>query len=358
MKINLKSIDGQVVVVFGASSGIGRLAALEFAKKGASVCVAARGCEGLKTLVEEIEAGGGKAFYAVADAADFEQVRAVAKKTVERFGRLDTWVHAAATFIFARFEETAPEEFERLIKVNLLGQIYGAKAALPYLRETGGALIHLSSVEARRTVPFQSAYGASKHGVSGFVQALRVELEHDQIPVSVTQILIAAVNTPIYDKARNKMPFKPRPVPPIYHPQIVVNEILFAAENPAGDIIAGGAGAGVVFTERFSPRLAEWITGKIGFIGQTTDEKTPPDSFGNLFEPVSGFDTVEGHFGGEQLRSDPYTWLVTHPKVKNGLLATGGILGGFLIWRAAKKANNTSIKYAENEKSTVRKELN
>jgi NAD(P)-dependent dehydrogenase (short-subunit alcohol dehydrogenase family) len=337
MKIKLKPIGVQVVVIFGASSGIGRLAALEFAKRGAKVTVSARSEEGLKSLVAEIEADGGEAFYVVADAADFEQVKSVAKQTVEKFGRLDTWVHSAAAFIFATFEQTAPEEFERLLKVNLLGQIYGAKAAMPYLRNNGGALIHLSSVEARRAVPFQSAYGASKHGINGFLQVLRVELEHDRIPVSVTEVLIAAVNTPIYDKARNKMPFKPRPVPPIYHPQIVVNAILYASENPIARLVAGGAGVGVVLAERFSPRFAEWMANKVGFVGQTTDEKTPEDSFGNLFEPVVNFDTVEGRFSGEQLMSDPVTWLATHPAEKTALLTLGGIVGGLLAWRLTRK---------------------
>jgi NAD(P)-dependent dehydrogenase (short-subunit alcohol dehydrogenase family) len=337
MQIKLKPVGVQVVVVFGASSGIGRISALEFAKRGAKVCVAARSEAGLKTLVEEIEEAGGEAFYVVADAADFEQVKSVAQQTVERYGRLDTWIHSAAAFLFGTFEQTAPEEFEQMIKVNLLGQIYGAKAALQYLRKTGGALIHISSVEAWRGVPYQSAYVASKHGIYGFLQSLRVELKHDQIPVSITQILPAAINTPIYDKGRNKMPFKPRAVPPFYNPKIVADAILFAAENPTTDLIAGGAGAGVVLAERFSPALAEWFSQKIGFVGQTTDEPAPEDSFGNLFEPVSGFDTVEGRFSGEQLNSDPYTYLKTNPKVKNSLLAiAGGIIGGILIWQAKK----------------------
>ena len=338
MQIILKPIGAQVVVIFGASSGIGRIAAIDFAKRGAKVCVAARSEDGLKSLVAEIEAGGGEAFYMLADAADFEQVKAVAQATVERYGRLDTWVHSAAAFLFGTFEHTAPEEFERMIQVNLLGQIYGAKAALQYLRKNGGALIHISSVEAWRGVPFQSAYVASKHGIYGFIQSLRVELEHDNIPVSVTQILPAAINTPIYDKGRNKMPFKPRAVPPFYHPQIVSDAILFAAENPTKDLIAGGAGLGVVLGERFSPALAEWLAGKIGYPGQTTDEPAPEDSFGNLFEPVSGFDTVEGRFSDEQLTSDPYTYLKTNPKVANTLLvAAGAIVGGALLWRAKRK---------------------
>jgi NAD(P)-dependent dehydrogenase (short-subunit alcohol dehydrogenase family) len=291
-------------------------------------------------LVEEIEASGGEAHYLIADAADFQQVKNVADSTFEKFGRLDTWVHSAAAFIFAKVEQTEPEEYKRLIEVNLLGQIYGAKAALPYLKKTGGALIHISSVEAWRTVPYQSAYGASKHGINGFVQALRVELAHDEVPVSVSQILPAAINTPIYDKGRNKMPFKPRPVPPIYHPQIVSDAILYAAENPVTDLVAGGAGVGVVLAERFSPGLAEWMSGLIGFAGQKMDEKVDGKHDGNLFETVGGFDTVEGRFSDEQLKSDPITWLATHPAQKNILLSVGGLVGGLLAWRFLRGTEN------------------
>src|SRR5437868_8484064 len=206
MRIILKPVSVQVAVVFGASSGIGRLTALEMARRGAKICAAARGTEGLKSLVEEIESAGGEAFYVEADAADFLQVKAVADKCVERYGRIDTWIHTAAAFLFASVEQTDAEEYKRLIEVNLLGQIYGAKAALPYLKKRGGALIHVTSVEAWRTAPYQSGYGASKHGVQGFLQVLRVELAHENIPVVVTEILPAAINTPIYEKGRNKMP--------------------------------------------------------------------------------------------------------------------------------------------------------
>lgn len=333
----MKPIAAQVIVVFGASSGIGRLAALELAKKGAKVCVAARSEEGLKSLVAEIEENGGEAFYVLADAAEFDQVKETAEKTVERYGRLDTWIHSAGAFIFAPFTETEPDEYERLMRVNLLGQIYGAKAAFPHLEKHGGALIHITSVEAWRTVPFQSAYGASKHGIYGFLQALRVEFAHNEIPVAVTQILPAAINTPIYDKGRNKMPFKPRPVPPIYHPQIVVDAILYAAENPTKDLIAGGAGIGVVGFERLSPRLTDWITGKVGFVGQTTDIPNPGEYDGNLFEPMGKFDTVEGRFSDEQFESDPYRFYSTRPNFRNGLLAAGAIIGAAFVWRALKK---------------------
>ncbi len=335
MNITLKPISVQVAVIFGASSGIGRLTAIEMAKRGAKVCVAARSIEGLKSLVEEIEDSGGDAFYVEADAADFEAVKAVADKCVERYGRIDSWIHTAAAFIFGTVEITEAKEYQRLIEVNLLGQIYGAKAALPHLKKNGGALIHVTSVEAIRTAPYQSAYGASKHGIHGFLQVLRVELAHENIPVSVTEILPAAINTPIYEKGRNKMPFKMRPVPPIYHPQIVTDAILYAAENPVRDLIAGGAGLGVVYAQRFSPKAADFFSETIGFVGQKSGEKDSPEQFeDNLFEPISGYDTVEGNFSDEQFMSDPYTTLVTSPRLKNSLLVGAvGIVGGFFAWK-------------------------
>lgn len=337
MKIILKPISVQVAVVFGASSGIGRLTAFELAKRGAKVCVAARSIEGLESLVKEIEEFGGDAFYVEADAADFSQVETVAEKCVERYGRIDTWIHSAGAFLFASVEKSEPEEYKRLIEVNLLGQIYGAKAALPFLKKNGGALIHVSSVEARRTAPLQSAYGASKHGLYGFLQVLRAELAHENSPVSVTEVLPAAINTPIYDKGRNKMPYKMRPVPPVYHPQIVTDAILYAAENPIREIVAGGAGLGVVYAERISPIAADFFSETIGFIGQNGGEKDLPDR-DNLFAPISGFDTVEGSFSAEQFNRDPYTYLKTaSPNKKSFLLGAVGVFGGILAYKLLKK---------------------
>src|SRR3712207_289675 len=168
--VRLKPVEEQVVALMGASSGIGRETALRFAKRGARVVVSARGEEGLNSLVQEIRGRGGEATAAVAEVTDFEQVKAVADRTVEQYGRLDTWVHLAAVGLFATFEQTTPEEFERVIDVNLMGQVYGAMAGLPHLKREGrGALLHISSVEAKRSFPFHSAYGASKHGIDGFL---------------------------------------------------------------------------------------------------------------------------------------------------------------------------------------------
>src|SRR5215208_7918013 len=176
-EMQLKPVEEQVVALMGASSGIGRETALRFADRGAKVVVSARGEAGLASLVDEIGREGGEATYVIADTSEFDQVKAVADRAVEVYGNIDTWVHLAAVGLFATFEETTPEEFERVIDVNLMGQVYGAMAALPHIkREGGGALIHVSSMGAKRSIPLQSAYCASKHGIDGFLESLRVEL--------------------------------------------------------------------------------------------------------------------------------------------------------------------------------------
>jgi NAD(P)-dependent dehydrogenase (short-subunit alcohol dehydrogenase family) len=211
----LKPIEQQVAVIMGASSGIGRATALLFAHHGAKVVVSARSQAGLDSLVEEIRRDGGQASAVTADVADYDQVQAVAAAAVQQYGRLDTWVHLAAVSVYATFEETTLEEFRQVIDVNLIGQIHGAKAALPYLRREGrGALIHVSSIEAERALPYQAAYAASKHGVKGFLESLRTELQHEGIPISVTNIMPATINTPFFNKARTKIGTKPRGCPP------------------------------------------------------------------------------------------------------------------------------------------------
>jgi len=299
--MQLKPIREQVVVVFGASSGIGREAALQFARRGAKVVVAARGADGLNSLVEEIRQHGGEATVVVADAALFDEVSRVAHTAVETYGRIDTWAHLAAVSIWASFEQTTPEEFRRIIEVNLLGQIYGAKAALPHLmREGRGALIHVSSVEARRALPLQSAYAASKHGITGFVEALRMELEHERVPISVTEIMPATINTPLFDKARTKLGVKPKGLPPVYPPSLVAEAILDAAEHPTREIPVGGAARVILATQRLSPRLADRLLERTGFEGQRSDRPKSAEAPDNLLVPLPGFDRVEGDLVDER----------------------------------------------------------
>lgn len=315
--MKLKPIADQVVVVFGASSGIGRETARQFARRGARVVVAARSQPGLDSLVEEIRRDGGQATAVVADAADYAQVQAVADRAVAEYGRLDTWVHAAATSIYGYFDQITPEEFRRVIEVNLLGQAYGAMAALPYLRREGrGALIHVSSVEARRAMPLHSPYTASKHGIQGFVEALRMELEHESIPISLTQVLPASINTPLFNKSRTKMGVMPKGVPPIYQPRMVADAILHAAEHPTREIIAGGAGRLILLGNRLAPRLTARLVAPTAFTGQRTDIPKSVDDPNNLFAPTPMYDRVEGDFGHMAMKSSLYTRLRMRPMAR------------------------------------------
>lgn len=322
--MQLKPITQQVVAVVGASSGIGRETALQFAKRGAKVVVSARSQAGLESLVTEIQNQGGEATAIAADVAEFEQVKAIADKTIEVYGRLDTWVHLAATGVIAPFDQITPEEFKRVIDVNLTGQAYGAMAALPHLKREGrGALIHVTSVEARRSIPLQSPYSASKHGVEGFLESLRVELRHQGLPISVTNIMPAVINTPYYNKVRTKLGVKPTGVPPYYQPELVAKAILYVAEHPTRDFIVGDIGKALDLLQRISPELVDVVLLLIGFQGQRTNE-VKLDAPDNLFEPIQGYDRVEGDFGNLTIPSFS-DWLDRHPPLKWGAIAGIGM---------------------------------
>src|SRR5215204_3847313 len=331
--MQLKPIEEQVVVLMGASSGIGRETALRFAERGAKVVVSARSEKGLASLVEEIQDKGGEAVAIPADVSEFEQVRAVADGAVEEYGRLDTWVHLSAVILFAAFGDTTPEEFQRIIDVNLIGQVYGAMAALPHIkREGGGALIHVSSMGARRSIPLQSAYCASKHGIEGFLESLRVEMEHEGLPIGVTNVLPATINTPFFDKARTKLGVKPVAPPPIYQPGVVADAVLFAAERPARDLVVGGAAKAVMTAQQISPWLLDVLLRRFGFGVHYTDEPKTEDDLDNLFAPVQGLDTVEGSFGHRAHPRSLYNRLELHPALKRAT-ALGAALAALAILR-------------------------
>jgi NAD(P)-dependent dehydrogenase (short-subunit alcohol dehydrogenase family) len=316
--VKLKPIENQVVVVMGASSGIGCETALRFASNGANVVVSARSEEGLRALVEQIRAEGGEATAVTADVAEFDQVEAVAQKTVEQYGRLDTWVHLAAVGLFAPFARTRPEEFRRVVEVDLMGQVYGAMVALPCIKAEGrGALVHVSSVVGKRSVPLQSAYCASKHGVDGFLESLRVELVREGWKdIGVTNVMPAAVNTPFFVKARTKLGVKPKGFPPIYQPGVVADAILHSAEKAPREMVAGGASKGMLLGQRLSPRLMDAVMVRGGFGSQMTDEPKSAADPDGLFASMKGQDRVEGDFSEEATPRSPLTWLDIHPAAK------------------------------------------
>ena len=338
--MKLRRIDEQVVVLFGASSGIGREAALQFAERGARVVVAARRGDALESLAQDIRMRGGIAAAIPAEVTDWAQVKAVADDAARRFGRIDTWVHLASVSVYAPFELTEPEEFARIVDVNLVGAAYGAKAALPYLKESEGSLIMITSVEAVQAIPFHSAYAASKHGLRAMTEVIRMELEAEGAAVNVANIMPSSINTPFFDVAKTKLGVKPRGVPPVYEPAVVARAILYAATHPTRDIAAGGAGKSFILLKRISPWLADQIMKAAGLALQKTNEAKGPDAPNNLFEPIPGGPVgPQGSFSKEARSWSLYTWWATTPAARwlgRGLAATGlGILA--LRMMGAKK---------------------
>ena len=320
--MQLKQIQDQVVVVVGASSGIGRETALQFAKKQAKVVVSGRSEAKIASLVDEIRGFQGEVTSVIADVADFDQVKAIAEKAVEVYGRIDTWVHLPATAVFALFEETKPEEFKRVIEVNLLGQVYGAMAALPYLKQQGrGALIHISSIEGIRSLPLQSSYGAAKHGMEGFLESLRVELLHEKLPISVTSIKPSVINTPFWDNAMTRLGVQPAGIPPYYDPRLVVDAILYTATNPTRDFFVGDSARVLDFLQKLSPSLVDALLVQIGFPFQKTDKPKSEHDSNNLYEPVLTDTRVDGDFRTMVIPS-LLDWVDKNPALKWGAVTS------------------------------------
>ncbi len=328
-KPQLKPLKEQVAVVFGAASGIGRQTALDLGKAGAKVVVAARDEDALQSLVEEIESSGGQAISVVADVAYYAQIENVAVQAVERFGRIDTWVHTAAAALYAKFEDTSPDEFKRVVDVTLTGAAWGAMVALPRLKISQGALIQVSSVEALVAIPYQSAYGASKHGMKCYLDCLRIELDRDDVPVSVTNIMPSGINTPFFSNARTKLGVKPVATPPLYQPQIVSKAILAAAVKPIPEIVVGGAGWLFALTSRFAPHIADWSQ-KVTADVQKTKEFKAEDAPTNLFSPDTKDARVEGDFSSQARGTSIVTWLETHPSIRTALAY--GVLALLVAW--------------------------
>jgi short-subunit dehydrogenase len=325
-----RPLGDQVVVITGASQGIGRETALQLAVQGASVVIAARNEEALQELATQVERLGGRAEPVVTDVAEFDQVERLAQRAVERFGRIDTWVNNAAVSIYATVEQLAPEEMERLVRVNLLGQMYGAKAAVALMKpRRTGTIINVGSALSERAIPLQSAYVASKHGVQGFSEALRLELIHEDAGIDVVLILPSSMNTPLFNFARSKLGVQPMPVPPVYEPRVVAEAICHAAEHGGREIVVGGWGKLLIAGQWLSPSLLDryMLQGGRAFEQQKTQR--PDDHRDNLFDASTGPGSTTGQFGeGSKSTSLYTTYLELHPNRKR--IAAGALMLGAL----------------------------
>lgn len=299
MRIKLKPLREQVMVITGASSGIGLVTARLAARAGARVVLAARNDRDLASAVAGIRANGGEAMHVVTDVSDQQSVEQLADEAVNAYGGIDSWVNNASVSIYGRSTEVPVKDMRRLFDVNFFGVVHGCRAALPHLRERGGAIITVGSVTSDRAVPLQGIYSASKHAVRGFVDSLRVELAEERVPVSVSLVKPASIDTPLFEKARSYMHVEPQPLPPVYAPEVVAEAIFACAQRPIRDILAGGAARMMSTMEATSSRLADLYLQKTAFSGQMADEPIANDRTDNLYAPVA-FD------GGERAR--PQNW--------------------------------------------------
>jgi short-subunit dehydrogenase len=324
-----RPLHDQVVVVTGASSGVGRETALLLAERGATVVLAARNEEALRTLEAEVTRLGGTAFVRPTDVAEWAQVEGLAHETVERFGRIDTWVNCAATAVYGEVHQLSIEEITRAIQVILLGQIHGMKAALEQMRaQDQGGIVNVASALAVQAVPLQAPYVAAKHGILGFAESLRMELEHEGSPVTVSTLLPASINTPLFEHARSKMGVLPQPVPPIYQPRVIADAVLHAISHPQPRMVVGGGGKMLEMVHRIAPRLAPTLLLRVGRTVQKQKTDRPDVGTDNLFSTSTGPGAVEGSFGQRAKSTSLYTTaLEQHPGRIRALLATGAVLG-------------------------------
>jgi NAD(P)-dependent dehydrogenase (short-subunit alcohol dehydrogenase family) len=328
------ALTRQVVVITGASSGIGREAALQFGQAGATVVLAARNGAALEEAAAQVARLGGQAQAVPTDVANWDEVERLARTAVEKHGRVDTWVNNAAVSEYALFEDMTIEEIDRIVRVNLLGQIYGCKAALTEMKRQGsGTIVCVASALAIRGVPLQSIYCATKHGLKGFVDSLRLELERENPAINVSLVMPSSINTPLFSHARSKMTRKPMPIPPVYEPRAVAEVLVEVACHPRRDVVVGGSGKLLTVAERLSPGLLDryMLQGGRMFRQQLSDR--PDDGADTLFRAGSDTGSTTGEFGAGAKSASLYTGaLELHPARKNALAATM-LLGAALMAR-------------------------
>ncbi|MBW3622474.1 MAG: SDR family NAD(P)-dependent oxidoreductase [Armatimonadetes bacterium] len=328
-----RPLNEQVVVITGASTGIGRETAIQLGRRGATVVLAARNDTALQEVAAEVEMAGGRSFIVPTDVAVWEEVQNLAEESIREFGRIDTWFNNAAVSVYATVEDTTLEEFERIMQVNFMGQVYGVKAVLPHMkRQGGGTIINMGSIESERAFPYHSAYAASKHAVKGFTDAMRLEQEREQSGITLTLIKPAGINTPFFEHTRSKLGVQPMPPPPLYEPAAVAEAVVFAAEHPRRDLIIGGMGKTLLTMERVSSSFMDWfmLRGDWSFKLQKSDL---PDNHRDNLDAAMPLTGSRGDYGKLAHPTSFYTrHLELHPNRKRALLLAG--LGvAFLLLR-------------------------
>jgi NAD(P)-dependent dehydrogenase (short-subunit alcohol dehydrogenase family) len=305
--------EKEVVVITGASAGVGRAAARRFAIEGARVALLARGVDGLEAARREVQEFGGKALVVPLDVADADGVEAAAAQIEAELGEIDIWINNAMTSVFSPIKQMTPEEFRRVTEVTYLGYVYGTVAALKrMLPRDRGVIVQVGSALAYRGIPLQSAYCAAKHAVQGFCDSLRCELLHDQSGVCLTMVQLPALNTPQFGWVKSRLPRKAQPVPPIFQPEVAAEAIYFAAHNPRREFYVGAPSVGVIVANKFVPGLLDHYLAHTGYDSQQHDGAEDPNRPDNLWQPVPGDHGAHGVFDARARSWSPQLWASEH----------------------------------------------
>jgi NAD(P)-dependent dehydrogenase (short-subunit alcohol dehydrogenase family) len=317
--------SARVVVVTGASAGVGRASAKAFAAKGDRVALLARGEEGLAGAAREVREAGGEALCVIADVADPDAVDAAAERVERELGEIDIWVNDAMATVFAPFAEVEPAEYRRATEVTYLGCVWGTRAALRWMvPRDRGVVIQVGSALAFRGIPLQAPYCGAKHAIEGFSESVRAELMHDGSAVRVSLVHMPALNTPQFEIGRSKLPRHPQPVPPIYQPEVAAEAIVWISEHRRRQLYVGAPTLKTVIGNRIAPWLGDRYLASTGYDAQQTDESVDPGRPDNLFEPVPGDHGTHGRFDEGARSRSPITWLSRHRGLLVGLAMAGG----------------------------------
>jgi NAD(P)-dependent dehydrogenase (short-subunit alcohol dehydrogenase family) len=321
----------EVIVISGATAGVGRAVAQRFARAGAKIGLLARGHEGLEATAAEVRQLGGEALPLPTDVADAEAVEAAAAAVEHHFGPIDIWINCAMATVFSPFIEMTPDEFRRATEVTYLGYVYGTMAALKHMRPRNrGTIVQTGSALAYRAIPLQSAYCGAKFAIRGFTDSVRTEVEHDKLKIHLTMVQMPALNTPQFDWARNKMNRAPQPVPPIYEPEVAAEAIYFAAHAKRREVYVGSSTVKAIVANKFVPGLLDRYLARVGYISQLSREPRER-SPGNLFAPVPGDRGAHGRFDKRAKDFSIQLWADEHrPAVAGaglGLMALAALLG-------------------------------
>ncbi|MGZ4789970.1 MAG: SDR family oxidoreductase [Terriglobales bacterium] len=305
----------EVVVITGASAGVGRCVAREFARHGAQIGLLARGRAGLEGARRDVERLGGKAIAIPTDVADATEVFAARQKVEAKFGPIDIWVNVAMASVFSPIKEMTPDDYQRVTDVTYLGYVNGTLAALKtMLPRDRGTIVQVGSALAYRSIPLQSAYCAAKHAIVGFTDSLRCELIQDQSNVHVTCVHLPAMNTPQFDWVKSRLLHKAQPVPPLYQPEVAARAIYWAAHHRRREVWVGGSTVEAIVGQRFIPSLLDIYLGKTGYRSQQTSEREDPERSHNLYEPVDDARDYgpHGRFGQRASSTSEQVWFDVH----------------------------------------------